>query len=291
VEAAEVYRISAGDVLRVDVGRRTDLSGQYAVSEGGTITMPGVGAIRAQGRTTIELADDISRRLSLVEREISSVTVTLLESAARKVLVLGAVLLPGSYPYTSPISAWEAITLAGGAEQGADLSAVEIIPQDGGVAGRASTIVDLGAAVREGRVASLEKLRPGDTVRVPRAGATTAGTGNQVYVFGAVAAQGAVPLDQAPDLLSVLLRVGGPAQGANLKEIEIVRRDGSRLLHLRVNLEEYLKQSSPAGNIPLRAGDTVYLTQRAPRARGLFSVLGVLSPLLALATTLVAIAR
>jgi len=290
-EAAETYRITSGDLLRVDVGRRTDLSGQYTVSETGTITMPGIGAIRAQGRSTAELADDISRRLSLVDRDIPSVTVTLVESAARKVFVLGAVILPGSYPFTSPISAWEAITLAGGAEQGADLTAVEIIPQDVGLAGRTSTVVDLAAAVREGRLGSLEKLRAGDTVRVPRAGAAAAGAGAVVYVFGAVAAQGAIPLDQAPDLLTVLLRSGGPAAGANLREIEIVRRDGNRLLHLRVNLEEYLKRSSAAGNIPMRAGDTVYLTQRMPRARGIFSVLGIVSPLLTLAASLIAIAR
>lgn len=112
-----------------------------------------------------------------------------------------------------------------------------------------------------------------------------------VYIFGAIGAQGSIPIEQAPDLMTALLRAGGPGAAADLERIEIIRKDGQRLLHLRVNVNEYISKSNPAGNVPLMAGDTVYLPVRRSRISSIFGTLGIISPLLALATSILALTR
>jgi polysaccharide export outer membrane protein len=286
--AQETARVSAGDVLRIEVGTRTDLTGQYTVAESGTITIPRIGSIRAEGKTTADLEEDISRRLSLVDRDIPKVTVTIVESRTRRVFVLGAVLVPGSYSFTTPPTAWDAITLAGGPEDDADLTAVEVIPTAAD-AGRTTTTVDLSAALKEGRLAEAPRLRAGDTVRVPRKGVGIAGAGNQVYVFGAASVQGAIPLEQAPDLMTAVLKAGGGTAGSDLRKIQIVRHDGKRLVSLRVNLEEYVSRADPGGNIALRAGDEIRIPARTPKTAAFTTAMSIVGPLLGLLGTIIAL--
>jgi protein involved in polysaccharide export with SLBB domain len=284
------YRIGPGDDLRVDVSSRSDLSGEYRVSDGGMITIPKVGTVKAEGKTASELGGDLSRLLSLIDREIPRVTVTVMESSRQKIFVLGAVLLPGPYSFREPPTPWEAINQAGGAAQDAQLSAVEIIPGEA-TAGRTTMTIDLAALIRDGKVDTMEKLRPGDTVRVPRAQEGAAGGESMVYVFGAVGAQGGVPLAQAPNLVSALMRAGGPGAEADLGKVEVVRKDGGRLLHLRIDVQSYLKSSNPSGNIDLRPDDTVYLPLRRSRGGTFLAAFGLISPLIALATSIVALSR
>lgn len=283
------YRIGARDVLRVDISSRPDLSAQYTVTDAGTITVKGLGLIRAAGLTTNELADDLARRFSLIDREIPRVTITLLVSRGRQIAVLGAVALPGLYSLPENGTAWSAIELAGGAMDDADLTAVEIIPGDIGE-GRQTVTVNVAAAIRERRLENLDKIQPGDTVRVPRKAGTGPDPGRLVYIFGAVGHQGAVSLDQAPDLMSLVLLSGGPGGDADMRRVEIVRRSGERYAHLTVNLQGYLKTSNPSGNVGLQSGDTVYLPRRE-RRNYFFDVLGIVSPALALVTTVIAITR
>ncbi len=289
-ENPNVARIGIGDVLRIEVGARTDLSGSYVVSTEGSISMPVIGAIRASGRTPGELADDLSRRFSLVDRDIPRVTVAVAQSASRKILVLGAVVVPGSYNFTEMPTVWEAIAQAGGATEDALLSAVEVISSEA-APGLGTKRVDVASAIQSGKLDQLERLRPGDTVRVPRAGASASGRTGVVYVFGAVGAQGARTLDQTPDLLSAVIASGGPSADADLSAVEIVRRNGSRVQHLTVNLGHYLNRGHPEGNLPLQEGDTIYLQRVKPRGATLFSVLGIITPLIALTTSVIALSR
>src|SRR5215510_10539091 len=88
---SEKYRIGAGDLLRIEVVGRPDMTGNQTVGTDGTINLPGIGPVKAADRTTAELAIDLSRRISLTQRVIPEVNVTLVESRSRKVFVLGSV--------------------------------------------------------------------------------------------------------------------------------------------------------------------------------------------------------
>jgi protein involved in polysaccharide export with SLBB domain len=204
------------------------------------------------------------------------------------------VLHPGKFSFAQLPTVWDAIGEAGGPTEDANLSAVEVLPSDQ-ASGRSAQVVDIAAAIREGRVQSLDRLKPGDTVRVPRALPGTApsmgmaGTGNSVFLFGAITRQGPLPIDKQTDLMSAIAQSGGPAADANLSAVQIVRRNGMRTVHMKVNLNDYIDKAMISGNPPLMAGDTVFLPRQG--SRGFLAVVRTLSPILALASTVVLIFR
>jgi len=253
------YRIVVGDVLQVEVVGRTDISGQYPVNKEGEVFFPVLGSVPAAGRTTNELGTDISRRISLISRDIPQVTVSVVQSFRRKNFVLGAVILPGSFMFAKAPTVWEAISEAGGPADDAELSRVEIVSE----AQVAPTIIDVAAAVQAGNIESLPVLRPGDTVRVPRRQGIRGGPGDFVFVFGAVGAQGPQPLSETPDLIRALIR-SGPAADADFSSVEIVRKNGQRVTSMKVSLKDYMANASLMGNPELQSGDTIYLTRKTP---------------------------
>lgn len=62
VETAAPYQLASGDRLRVIVFGQDNLSNIYAVDGSGRISMPLIGAVEAQGRTTQQLESGRSRR-------------------------------------------------------------------------------------------------------------------------------------------------------------------------------------------------------------------------------------
>ena len=281
-----VQRIAPGDVLKVDIVGRQDLSGQFTVDAQGTIPMPVLGAVRASGRTTDELATDLSRRVSLIQREIPMITVSIMESGMRRVYVLGSVIMPGAYPAAGTVNVWDAIGKAGGPTEDANLGAVEVISGDARTY-HPPILIDIGAAIRAGAIDSLPALRPGDTVRVPSrmGGSTVAGGGGVVYIMGAVANQGAVAIEPDMDLVRVLSRAN-PVPDANFKTVEIVRNFEGRLMSLHVDMtKNYFGNADHVGNPVLQPGDTIYL-QREKHGPGILGVLGLVGTVLALATSI-----
>lgn len=273
---------NAGDVLRVDVEGRADVSGDFSVDKSGNITLPSVGRIAAAGRTTSEIGTDIARRMSLVSSRIFQVTVTIAQVASRRNYVLGAVLLPGMYVFREQPTVWEAIAEAGGPTDDADLRLVEILSD----AQPQPTIVDVTAGTA-GDLSKLPRLRPGDTVRVPRKGATTIGGEDVVYVFGAVGFQGPLPLNLTPDLVSAFIR-SGPSAEVDFKNIEIVRRNGPQIVRMKISMNEYFDSGDIVGNPLLQSGDTIHF-KRIKKAftpiealRSVASIVGLVATILVL---------
>lgn len=283
-------RIGVGDVIRVDVTGRGDLSATVTVDDQGGITLPNVGTIRAAGRSIGEVSADVSRRISLTQRETLQVRVAIVEARVRKIFVLGSVLLPGPYSFRQDPSVWEAISEAGGAADDADLTLVQIIPATAST-DRPRSTVNVAAVIQSGKYETMPRLKPGDTVQVPRrgGGATLESGGGVVYIMGAVATQGAHGLSTPPDLISTVIR-SNPTADADLKRIEIVRREGGRVVQMKVNARDYLSEAQPNGNPELRAGDTVYVPHQS-RGFSLFTIIGYVSPVIALATSIALLAR
>jgi polysaccharide export outer membrane protein len=295
------YRLESKDVVKIDVQGRSDISGQYTIGLDGSIVLPVVGSVKAAGRTTAELASDLSRRISLVQRESPKVTVTLVESPTQKVSVLGQVMFPGAYSLPGDATLWDAIAEAGGPQYMADLGAVELVSDSLGVP--MSQVVDLASAIRDGQLESLPHPKPGDTVRVPSrtvvggaygvpeagppGGAPVAGAGAPVYVFGAVRMQGAQPLEQSPNLVRAII-TSQPAENANLSKVQLVRLAGPGVVRFNLDVKKaYLGKADLNGNPPLQAGDTIYVPP-SPRTNWLAAV-GVISSLLAITTSVLAI--
>lgn len=279
----EPYRVGRGDVIRVDVPGKTEMSGSFTVAEDGTVTIPGLGNVRVQGRTANEIRSDLSRRISLVDRSAPPVSVTVAEFKSRRVFVLGAVLLPGIYAFAEMPTVWDAIAEAGGPLDDANLNAVEIIPGEGSQ-GRRTETIDIATAIRESRTDVLPRLRPGDTVRVPRGQ-----NASSVLLTGAVMRPGPLPFDQAPDLVTAVVRSGGAALDADQDQVQVIRQSGARTMRIRVNLNKYFEKGDASSNPRLEPGDTIFI----PRKDGMsfWSRVAQMSSFVSLVTSIIAISK
>jgi polysaccharide export outer membrane protein len=145
------YHLDAGDKLRVVVYGQEGLTNTYAISAGGTITMPLIGAVPARGRTPQGLASDIAARLRNGFIREPSVAVEV--ESYRPFFILGEVQAPGQYPYVPNMTAESAIAIAGGFSPRAKKDRVTITHTDAN--GTQRMIVPPGTPIS-----------PGDTVLV-----------------------------------------------------------------------------------------------------------------------------
>lgn len=125
-QITQEYRLGPTDIITVDVYRAQDLSGDLRVDEAGNITMPLVGQVQAQGKTTVELAAAITAQLSQKYYEKPIVNVALKDAAGQRVTVDGSVNSPGLYPVSGKTTLMQAVALAKGTSPDANLRKVVI---------------------------------------------------------------------------------------------------------------------------------------------------------------------
>ena len=125
------YSIGPQDTLEVTVFQVEDLSRTVRVESTGTILLPLIGQIMAGGRTPEQLSDEIAAELSKTYMKDPLVTVTVKESSNQRVTVDGAVIQPGIYPISGNTTLTQAIALARGPSDIADLREIAIFRNDG----------------------------------------------------------------------------------------------------------------------------------------------------------------
>jgi len=108
------YRLAAGDKLRIEVYKDTQLSQSLQVRPDGKITLPLVGDVAAAGRTSVELRDAIAGALEeYIAKPVVTVIVT--ETTPQVVYVTGEVNKPGALALANgQMSIIQAIAMAGG---------------------------------------------------------------------------------------------------------------------------------------------------------------------------------
>jgi polysaccharide biosynthesis/export protein len=145
------YRLDAGDKLRIVVYGQEGLTNTYAISAGGSITMPLIGSVPARGRTPAGLAAEITSRLRNGYIREPSVAVEI--ESYRPFFILGEVQAPGQYPYVPNMSVESAVAIAGGFSPRARRDSVTLTHTDS--SGSMRVVVPLGTGIS-----------PGDTVLV-----------------------------------------------------------------------------------------------------------------------------
>lgn len=114
--------------LRASVDRRYGVGGQsqvVRVTPEGTISLPALGPVPAQGLTLSELQRELNERYRQVVEGIEVIPV-LLQRAPRYIYVLGEVRTPGRFELTGPTTLVQAISMAGGWNIGAHLRQVVV---------------------------------------------------------------------------------------------------------------------------------------------------------------------
>ncbi|MGD1048837.1 MAG: SLBB domain-containing protein [Candidatus Krumholzibacteriaceae bacterium] len=278
-------RLRKGDSIRLDVPQRDDLGRILSVDAKGEVSLPIVGAIRVEGLTLDEAKGTILRSIQEVYPSVQTITLSLIgEESRRLIYVQGQVAQPGKYEFGGTPSVWDAVKEAGGPLASGSLESVRIIRAGG--EGSTTTLVNLQAALDSGDLKSLPTLKPGDTVIVPERTAAYTGTG-AVNVFGAVLHPAAYPLAGEKRLSDAILAAGGPAEGARLSRITIIRpAEGGRTVTVSVDFQRYLDTGDIRQNPPVLPNDTVSI----PRSSSFWGT--VMSPnfFLALVSTAATVA-
>jgi polysaccharide export outer membrane protein len=114
--------------LRATVDRRAGVGGQsqlVRVTPEGTISLPALGSVPAQGLTLTELQQELNERY---RQEVEGIEVipVLAQRAPRFVYVLGEVRLPGRFELTGPTTVMQALSMAGSWNVGANLRQIVI---------------------------------------------------------------------------------------------------------------------------------------------------------------------
>jgi polysaccharide biosynthesis/export protein len=114
--------------LRAVIDRRAGIGGQsqfVRVSPEGTVSLPAIGSVPAQGLTLPELQIELNERYRDVVEGIQVIPI-LMERASRYVYVLGEVNSPGRFELTGPTTAIQAISMAGSWRVGANLRQIVV---------------------------------------------------------------------------------------------------------------------------------------------------------------------
>ncbi len=105
--------LSEYDEINISVWHHDDLSKTRTIDPSGTIVLPLIGRIHAEGQTAEALTETISNKYShyIVDPQVY---VSIVKMVNRSIMVLGEVRSPGMVALKSRISFWELIAKAGG---------------------------------------------------------------------------------------------------------------------------------------------------------------------------------
>jgi polysaccharide export outer membrane protein len=161
------YIIGPGDVLNVFVWRNPELSiPSLPVRPDGKISTPLVEDLVAVGKTTSQLAREMEQVLQKYVRspQVNIIVVNAL-SAARQVVVVGAVVKPLALPYREGLTVLDAMLAVDGITEFAAGNRAKIVRQANGR--RQEIRVKLTRLLSKGDLTQNLPLQPGDVLVVP----------------------------------------------------------------------------------------------------------------------------
>lgn len=110
--ASQDYKLGVGDKVRIIVYNEPTLSGEFAVSDAGTLSLPLIGDVPANGRSVREIIANVEQLLG--DGYLKQPKVSLDVLTYRPFYILGEVAKPGEYPYSTGLTVMNAVARAEG---------------------------------------------------------------------------------------------------------------------------------------------------------------------------------
>jgi polysaccharide export outer membrane protein len=184
-----------------------------------------------------------------------------------RVNIIGPVNKPGMLTLLEGQGAVEALASAGGEAQTAALTKAKI------VRGGQEIPVNLYEAVKNGKVEFNVALKDNDTLLIPT-------TDARVAIMGQVKQAGAqmIPDGKEWTLSQALSQAGGPAPGAKLNGVLILRKDSAgKVQPISIDYGRYQNKKDPTGDFTLQDRDVIFVPQSGKTESGqINAVLGLL---------------
>jgi polysaccharide biosynthesis/export protein len=266
----EDFKLSQGDLIAVRVFMQPEYEATVRVSSEGTVQLPFIGSVPVMGMTVRAaqalIADRLRTGLFYKDPEV---TIQVLNTVNGSVRVTGEV--RAEVLVANEMSLRDVLLSAGGLPATASHTVKIVRP---GVA--EPIVVDLGPDLAASASANIP-VHPHDTIQISRA--------SVVYVLGAFAHQGSVPLDQASPL--TLLQLAALSGGINFEgrfnDLRLIRTVGTERKVVEVDIKKVRDGKAP--DPVLQANDIVFLPTDSMKAvlksLGPSGVLGVVSVLIA----------
>lgn len=167
------YTLGPGDRVRVEIFKLPQYSGEQEVLVNGSLNLSRIGSVPVQGMTLEQAATAIAAQYTRARiLRQPQVTVSLLVPRPLRIGIAGEINRPGSY--TIPIQnsqfpkLTQALQLAGGITQAADLHSVKI-RRTHRVGSQQAIEVNLWQVIQTGDLSNDLTLRDGDTILIPTA--------------------------------------------------------------------------------------------------------------------------
>jgi len=214
------YQIGPEDVIEVDVLGQQDFRSRVKVKSDGTVPLPFIGSVQAQGYTAITLAQSVSSRLKAAGIFADPVVnVEIVSYASRYIVALGEVGSTGIVPVDRAYRLSEILARVGGIKPS---GANYVILTRPGMPGMKLSFENLAKGTEQDD----PLVQPGDKIFVPKA--------ELYYVSGAINGAGEFPLNEALTVRKAIARAGGVKPEGSMNKVKIFRQ-GREIK--RVNLE------------------------------------------------------
>lgn len=161
------YVIGAGDSLNIIVWRNPELSMSVPVRPDGKMSAPLVEELVAQGKTPLQLARDIEKRLSTYVRDpVVTVLVTgFIGPYSEQIRVVGEAAKPQALPFKQKMTVLDVMIAVGGLTDFADGNGAIIQRSSEGNKQYSVRLKDL---IRRGDTTANVEMRPGDILIIPQ---------------------------------------------------------------------------------------------------------------------------
>jgi polysaccharide biosynthesis/export protein len=226
------YRLGEGDVVRLTIYQRPDLSVESRLGTQGRLYVPGGGKINLEGVSISDAEAQIAQMLAHTGAAPNAqVDLQVVTFGARKVSVFGYVGKPGAYSLDRTTKLSELIAEAGGISP--EGSHQVILLRRNGPNSVNRMVVNLQAIIADGQTSADPEVQGGDIVTVERA--------PRVYVYGAVNRPGAYNVEKGMTALEMISLAGGLAPTGSDGRLEVVRHgENGKARSLKVGLQDEL---------------------------------------------------
>ncbi len=246
----EDFHLSAGDLIEVRVYMQ-DYSQTVRLGLDGSAQLPFIGSVPLDGLSVRAAQSLIADRLRTGGYyQNPEVIVQVLDTVNSSVLVTGEV--HTTVPVSTERSLRDVLLAAGGLPASASHTVKIVRP---GLAD--PIVVDLGTDLASSTAANIP-VHPHDIIQITRA--------SVVYVLGAFARQGAVPLDQATPLTLLQLTAlsGGIGWEGRYNDLRLIRTVGDQRKLIKVNIQKIRDGKAP--DPVLQSNDIVFLPTNSMKA-------------------------
>ncbi len=159
-----------GDVIRLNIWREPEMSGQFQVDEAGVVVFPRLGEITVTDHTPESLRALV---LAGYQRFLRNPSIDII--VLRRVRIMGAVQNPGLYPVDPTVSIADALALAGGATPQGNQKELRILREG----------EELRTVITESTIIGESPIQSGDVIYVPERSWISRNSGVVATMIGA----------------------------------------------------------------------------------------------------------